>query len=271
MFVLGYRILLFWGLFSASTCIAGADLSKISWMSEQYAPYNWRVDDGTPAKGIFIDLLHEIVGQKLDFDAITFYPWARSYHRLQKQPNTALFTMTKTAERDQLFTLSRPVMPSIVGIICRKSVIEKLLKEGKLDQSYQIGKSLENGSPLPYLSVGVVREDIGDQLLQKAPAKPKKVSRANSFTMLARKLYHGRLDAIAYNTHVIRWHFKQMEKTYKTFNPDDFVMIYVLGRKPMAFAFHKQTDPAVVDLFNKGLIRLQKAGRIEAILKKYLD
>lgn len=240
-------------------------------MSEQYAPYNWRADDGTPAKGIFIDLLHEIVGKKLDFDAITFYPWARSYHRIQHQNNTALFAMTDTEERRKLFTLSQPVIPTVVGIICRKSVLAKLKASGKIASDYEIGKNLEDTSPLAHLTIGVVREDIGELLIAEKGVKPKKLSRANSFTMLARKLYHGRLDAIAYNTDVARWSFKQMEKSYKTFKSDEFQLIYVLGRRPLAFAFHKHTDPAVVDLFNKGLNRLKSNGKLKGIIKKYLD
>lgn len=264
------RLMIVWGLLSASTCIA-TDLNSVTWMSEQFAPYNWRSEDAPAPEGIFIDLLKEIVGDKLSLDQISFYPWARSYHRLKVQPKTALFSMTDTEERRKLFKLSKAVIPSVVGILCRKSVLVKLKAAGKLPKSYKIGKSLDDASPLPFLKVGVVREDIGDQLIKASSVAPKKVSRVNSFTMLGRKLLHGRLDAIAYNTHVAKWNFKQMEKTYKSFKPSQYELIYVMARKPMTFAFHKQTDPEIIALFNKGLTRLQKSGKLDAIVKKYLD
>lgn len=220
---------------------------------------------------MFIDLAHQIIGDELDASTISFHPWARSYRLLQRKPNLALFAMTDTPERRKLFTLSDPVMPSVVGIICRTEVVAKLLGAGKLSEDYALGHSLDDASPLPHLRVGVIREDIGEQLLKKSAVQPKRIVRGNSLKALAMKMYHGRIDAIAYNTHVAGWTFKQKDGHYKTFRSKNFKLIYVLGRKPMVFAFSKSIDPEVVTKFNARIKTLKNSGKIDAIVKSYLD
>lgn len=266
-----HRLFIICLTFWASTCIAGADLAKITWMSEQYPPYNWRPDANSAPKGMFIDLVMDALGDAVDSDRITFYPWARSYRLIKKKPDMALFAMTDTPERRKLFTLSDPVMPSVVGIICNTMAIARLIGQGKLSPDYAQGMSLDDPSPIPYLRIGVVREDIGEQLLKKAPLRPKRVVRGNSLKALVRKMYHGRIDAIAYNTHVAGWMFKSKDGNYKNFRSKNFKLAYVLGRKPMVFAFSKSIDPKVVKLFNARIKEWKESGKIEATIKSYLD
>lgn len=243
--------------------------AKITWMSEQYAPYNWKAQDEAAPRGIFIDVLREIAGQQIRMDSISFFPWARSYHIAQTNPHTALFLMTETEERRKLFKFSKPVMKSVVGVICRKSVIEELRHKGKLPKTSG-KKSLEDASLLAQITVGVVRDDIGDQLLQKAPVPPKAISRTTSLDKLTLRLMSGRVDAIAYNTHVAQWTFKAMANTRKSLNPKDFELIYVLAEKPVGFSFHKDTSQEVIDAFNEELDRVKASGKLEEIVKKYL-
>lgn len=259
-----------WSLVPSSVGIAGDvnELTKITWMSEQYAPYNWKAQDEATPRGIFIDVLREVVGNRIPFESITFYPWARSYHIAQTRPHTALFLMTETAERRKLFKFSKPVMHSVIGVICRKSVIEDLRQKGLMPKGFGQGKGPEDAKLLAQLTVGVVRDDIGDALLQEVLVKA--LARTPSLDKLTRRLMQGRVDAIAYNTHVAQWNFKTMANTHKGLDPKDFELIYVLAEKPVGFSFHKDTPEELIDTFNKQLDRVKASGKLEAIVKKYL-
>lgn len=266
-------VAILWSLLPASVGIAGDvnELVKITWMSEQYAPYNWK-DDGKKAspQGIFVDVLREVVGNRIPFESITFYPWARSYHIAQTQPNTALFLMTETAERRKLFKLSKPVMKSVIGVICRKSVIEGLRHKGLIPKNFAHGKNPNDAKLLAHITVGVVRDDIGDALLQEFKVAPKDIRRTPSLDKLTRRLMQGRVDAIAYNTHVAQWNFKTMANSHTALNPKDFELLYVLAEKPVGFSFHKDTSQEVINAFNEKLDRIKASGKLEDIVKKYL-
>lgn len=268
----GLRVAVLWGVLSPAIGMAAEanSYSDILWMSGTYPPYTWQDDkDGSP-QGIFIDVLRAVVGKEVDFKTIVFHPWARSYRMIQTQPMTSLFAMTDTVERRKLFRISAPVLPSVVGIICRKSVIESLKAAGKIAPSYRIGKSLQDDSPLAHLTVGVVHEDIADQLMRQQKIVTKRVVRTPKIDKLMNRLMRGRIDAIAFGHHALSYKLKMLAKTEKSLDPQQFELIYMLGEKPLAFSFHKDTPQALIDRFNARLTQVKAAGTVDAIIQKHL-
>ena len=78
-------------------------------------------------------------------------PWADSYVRVLRNLGAALFSMTYTPKRLKLMTFMGPLVQSSVSIIA--------LKRNKIVVKFV--------SALLRLMVGVMREDIGDQLVRK--------------------------------------------------------------------------------------------------------
>ena len=78
-------------------------------------------------------------------------PWADSYVRVLRNLGAALFSMTYTPKRLKLMTFMGPLVQSSVSIIA--------LKRNKIVVKFV--------SALLRLIVGVMREDIGDQLVRK--------------------------------------------------------------------------------------------------------
>lgn len=225
-------------------------VEETRWMSEEYPPYNYVDDDGVP-KGVTFDILLKVfdkVGAKVDPKAIEFLPWARSYRAVQSDPATALFSMTYTPEREQLFDFVGPIIPSIIGVIAKK---EKALK-------------ITDAAGLNTIKIGAIRDDIGDQLLRGAGVQDAAIDLSSSSEHMLKKLDSGRIDAIAYGTDIASWLLKKMQ-----LDPNAYETVYVLKEGKMGYAFRKGTDPALLKKLQTALDELRADGSIEAISATY--
>jgi len=230
---------------------ASETLSDIEWMSEQYPPYNYVDENGTP-KGVTFEVLFEVfdkVGHDMAPSDIDFLPWARSYRTLQEEPNTALFSMTYTPEREKLFRFVGPIIPSVVGVIAKKSA------------------NLEVAGPadLNSLRIGAIRDDIGHQMLESIGVEEKAIHLTSNTGNMLKMLINDRVDAIAYGDDIARWHLKNMGE-----NTTDFEVAYTLKEGEMGYAFHKETDPAILQKLQKALDELKADGTVERIAARYL-
>lgn len=75
--------------------------------TEEWSPISFSVN-GKP-DGLAVQVVQEIQKRIKNPDPIKVVPWARGWKMLTEQPNTVLFTMTRTAEREQMFTMIGPV------------------------------------------------------------------------------------------------------------------------------------------------------------------
>lgn len=267
-----HSALLMWGAVSPSMGHAqGAppSYSDMTWLTVHYPPTNWQDPKDGSAKGIFVDILRKIVGKEWNAKSISFHPWPRSYHLVSTEPMTSLFAIGDIPERRKIMKFSDPVAMSDFGIICRKSVIDDLKAAGKISKSFTIGKDLRDSSPLAHLTIGVIQDDVTDQMIRKQKLAPKAISYASSFERLAHRLLHGRIDALAFNHRSTMTKFKAIAKKKPAFKLEHYEMIYLLAKMPIAFAFHKDVPKALLDRFNGDLARLKATGAIEAIFRKY--
>lgn len=272
----GVRLVVLWSALATSIiCRAGdtdtpPSYSDISWVTASFPPASWQDEtDGSP-RGVFIDILRAIAGNEVDFSSIGFHPWPRGMHLVSHTPMTSLFAISKTPERQKTMKFSDTVLNSRFGILCRKSVITNLKADGKIPQTYQMGKSLKDKSPIAHLTIGVVINDAVEEHIRQNEIKPKGIVRTTSFKRLVNRLKHGRVDAIAFNVASGLWKFKELAKIKKGMAYEQFETIYILADDPIAFAFHKDTPQALLDRFNKDLARVKAAGTIDAIFAKYL-
>ena len=83
---------------------------------------------------------------------------------------------------------------------------------------------------------------------------------------LVQMLDRGRLDAIAYAEDIARYQFKQARV-----DPDQYEAVYVLQQSHMGYAFHKDTDPRLLEPLRKALDELRADGTVERIYASYLN
>ncbi|WP_420911144.1 substrate-binding periplasmic protein [Vibrio aestuarianus] len=235
--------------------VHSSGLESLTYYTESYPPFNF-VDQGA-VTGISIDLLQEaatLAGQEVLLSQIVLQPWARSYRFAILKKDAVLFSTTRTEHREDLFHWVGPIDDIKVTIIARK------------------GSNITLEEPLEITSykIGVIRDDVGEQLLLQHGVPRESMQESTNVTMLAELLIKKRIDLIAYDERSAHWWIKQAG--YKT---DQFETVYVLKQGLLYYAFNKNVDQALLDDLQKGIDKVKNTNnddgvnRYQAILNKY--
>ncbi|WP_018231554.1 substrate-binding periplasmic protein [Thioalkalivibrio thiocyanodenitrificans] len=229
---------------------APRDLNELRWITEEYAPYNF-TQDGV-VTGLAVDILvrmWERLGVDKTAADIQSLPWARGYRMALDQPDTCLFSTTVTDTRREQFQFIEPILDANVSVIAARS---HNLKADSV-------RDLE-----PY-SIGVVREDIGDQLLQEGGFSGIYV-RTDSARILMRMLQGQRFDGAAYNIRVADWTMLQ-----EGIDPELYEPVLTLQEGHMGYACHRDIDAALIAQLQAALDALIEDGTVDAIIQGYLQ
>ena len=245
--VLACALMLIPGPTASAATVATNPLERLTYLTEEYYPYNY-TEDGK-LKGISVDLLH-MVWKELGIHpaAVESLPWARAYERLQNEPDTVLFTMARTPERDPLFRWAGPIDTVRFVLIARK------------DHRIQ----LDSLNDLAGLSVGTLRDDVSDTLL--APYRGiAHIQAVADMKQNISKLMNNRLDLVAYEENSWR-----KIAVRSGLSPDDFETVYVLRETPVYYAFHRDTPEALVAQFQCALERVKARPEYQRLFEDYL-
>ncbi len=237
-------------VFSSVIAIHAEPLPQFTIMTEDWEPYNFSKDDNT--KGISTDILVlmlERLGSTQGRKDIKILPWARAYKTIQEIPNTILFTTTRTAERENLFKWVGPIFELEFNLYALKS------KNIKINSFEDVRK----------YKIGTLRGDVVEDLLVKnAGMQLSDFDQVGTNIQNTKKLSIGRIDLAA----------QTKDTTINTckeagLNPDDFEPVFVLDKKSMYYAFHKETSDAVIAAFQKAFDDLVKEGKVSEIFRGY--
>lgn len=240
-------------LLLASTAFSHAQsLDDLTFITEEFPPFNFEHDG--KRQGIAVDALVEILaadGAKKTRTDIKVWPWARGYETTMKEKNTVLFSTTRTAAREKLFKWVGPIMPARIVLVAKKN---RGIKIRTIDELNRMN-----------LKIGVVREDIGEQLLAKMGVDKDKMLQANSGISVAKMLHVGRVDLWSYGAPVILWNLKELG-----YNTDEYEEIFTLTESDQYyFALNKDTDDKLVAKLQAALDQLKANGKFNAIVAKY--
>ncbi len=247
-------LLLTTGLASAtpSDSSVARQLESFHWMTEQYPPFNYVDEADGQLKGITVDILmamFERVGVVLTRDDLHVLPWQRSYQRVLEEPNTVLFSTTYTMERLEQFRFVGPVIPTRVSVIARSDA----------------GIKIDSVADLSDLRIGTIRDDVGDQLLHAVGVDEASIQQISTPLGMIKMLEAGRLDAIAYAEDIAQFQFAQAR-----IDPAGYASIFVLQQSHMGYAFHRDTDPRLLEPLRHALDELRTDGTIDRIYDRYL-
>ena len=234
----------------ASGNVRAGGLNDLQWITEEFAPYNFS-QDGVAA-GIAVDVLMEMwqrLGVEHTAEDIQVLPWARGYRMAQERPGTCLFSTTVTDARRELFVFVEPLIDSNVSIIAAR----------------ERGMQVDNVEDLSRYQIGVVREDIGDQILQEGGFEGTYV-RTDSARILVRMLHGGRFDAVSYNFVTASWTMREEGIDARLYEP-----VLTLREGHMGYACHKDTDPELIAQLQETLDALREDGTMDAIIQRYLE
>ena len=223
----------------------------IRWISEQYPPFNYRDQDGIAA-GMSVEVVkHLWDAMDIDADArkIEFFPWARGYNITLREPGSVIFSTTYTPQRLDKFIFVGPLFPVRVAIITSAGHIAHISSISELNQ-YRLG---------------VVREDIGEQLLLEKKFEESNIVTANSIEQLIKLLQIGRIDGIAYSEDVARWTMKKLGVDQSKFRT-----VYTLLDGQLGLAFNKTTDVGLISRVQYHLDVMTEKGVLRRIREDYL-
>ena len=243
-------------LFAASPLFAlteeqvARQLEAMDWYSEEYPPFNYMGKDGVPT-GMAVDILLAAlkkIGANIIPENFKIVPWNESYKLVQRNPGTVLFSTTYTPERQRMMKFVGPSIPVRVSIIVPKS--KKIIVNDVAD--------------LSALRIGVVRDDIGDQLIRKFALSDESIAKKDSLKQLSHYFARGRVDAIAYATSVFSYSVKNSGQ-----DPAQYEEALVLKEGQLGYAFHNSTSPEVLAPLQRAIDGLRADGTIDKIIASY--
>lgn len=228
------------------------EIPNFTIMTEDWAPYNF--SKAGEIRGISTDimvLMLKKIGSSQTRSEIELLPWARAYEKLKKEPNTILFTTTRTKKRENMFKWVGPIFEIDFYLWALKS--EKI----------QINSAAE----LVEYRIGTLRYDVlEDILIEETGMKVSDFDRVSRNLFNTKKLYAKRVDLIATSAKTIQQTSKELG-----LNPNLFKKVYSLGSKSMNFAFHKDTPDSIINLFEIAFFDLKQEGKINKIFDKYTE
>lgn len=224
---------------------ASAPLSTLSFVTEEYPPYNYLDARTGQLRGSAVALLEAMFEQTdspFTRQAILYYPWVRGYELAQSEPNTVLFSTTRTPAREALFKW--------VGPIARDRVV-LLAWQGEAATSLSLDEARQQR-----LNVAVIREDIGAHALQETGYPTELLRPAIDNRSALHMLRRGRVDLWAYSDEVARWIASQEDV-----DSQQLKAVHTLSESRLYFAVHPDTDPEVVDRLQQALddVRAEQA------------
>lgn len=213
---------------------------------EDDAPFQFVGADGKPA-GMTVEIVTEIQKRVGNTDPIQMVPWARGLRYLDSEPDTVLFSMSRTAQRNPLYQWVGPIAETVFGFYTQA--------QSKIEIN-----SLEDAKKVE--SIGVYRDDVRDQFLTKAGFT--NLERANDNVLNFKKLMAGRFVMYAGASNGIK-----SDAERAGFNVADVKLAYPFLTTQDFLAVSKNTDPAVVAKWNAALESMKKDGSFRAIYRKY--
>ena len=195
-----------------------------------------------------VEIVSEIQKRVGNTDRIQFVPWTRGLKYLDTQPNTILFSMARTKERNSLYQWIGPISEAVYGFYA------------KADTDIVI-HSLDDAKKVA--SIGVYRDDIRDQFLTKEGFT--NLDRASNSYSNFKKLMAGRFAVMAVSSFGIRSDIKRAGYSLK-----DVKFLYAFLKSQIYIAASKNMDPKVVASWNAAVDSMKKDGTLQAIFKKYL-
>lgn len=232
-----------------TVCMKPAYASQLRILTESWPPISFE-EKGSP-QGMAVEVVKAIqtqIGQS-STSSIEVVPWARGYSLLQSSPNTLLFTMVRTPERDKLFTLLGPIAHGKTSLFALKSAAQK-----KYARSMELIKS----KALVAATRGTAFETIlRDQKFQN-------ILDVKDPETAVKMLMSGRVDLLCDDSLII---YNILKKN--GFAAEKIQTIAVLNEYDLYLGFSAGTEAKTISVWKKSLEAIKQNGQYAAIYRKW--
>ncbi|MBC7995720.1 MAG: transporter substrate-binding domain-containing protein [Rhizobacter sp.] len=245
------RAVLLAGLACLSFQAVAADDLRI--VTEELPPYN--MTQNGQITGLSTEVVRAVLKEAGVQAPIQSMPWARAYDIALNTENVAIYSITRTPQREKLFKWVGVIAPTNWYLFSRS---DKNIKLKKLDEARG-------------LQIATVNEDAGEQyLVGKGFALGKNLQSSSKYELNYEKLKLGRVDL---------WVANELNAMYLVRQAGDDptqVLVHALPLNDLGstggldLAFSLKTPDAVVDRFRKALETIKKNGTYDSLQKKWL-
>ena len=227
---------------AAADAALGGDLRVLTEISGRSAMLQ---DDQLSGWGV--EIVREIMRRTGSQGGIEPLPWGRAYETALHTPNVALFSTTRTEERDDLFHWIGPLFRLEWNFVAAK---RSHLQIRSLDDARRVR------------AIGTYINDARDRFLVDQGFT--NLDRTASNVTNYRKLDYGRLDLIV-STNVGVLDIAREAGV----DPDNLEVVYTIKEMDMYLAISKGSDPNTVAAWQSAFEAMRRDGTFAAILRKY--
>lgn len=226
------------GLLAALSFQAGA----VTLTTEDYPPFNFSEDGGQSVTGQSTEILKEM-SRRTDIPvSIRLLPWRRAYLMAQDDPDTCVYSTTRTEEREKRFKW--------VGPLVKSSWAFYTLSDNPI--------ALSSFNDAKKYRIGGYRGDA-KAIFLKENGFP--IDEANNDEQTARKLMAGRIDLWAGDTGTAQWIARRVGIKVRPLLTFKDVELYA--------ACHLAMPDAQIRRMNEAIKAIRDDGTYERIEKKY--
>lgn len=226
--------------------ISKLQATKLLILTEEWKPISFYEND--EVKGLGVEVVHEILKRLKVNNNIKIVPWARGWKLLRAKPNVVLFTMTRTEDREKMFTMIGPIAIGTTNFYAKKGSNIKI-------------KNLEDAKKVK--SIGVYRSAVEEQILTKENFE--NLDATSLPIHSAKKLMLGRITLWC-NANLTAG--KILEDA--GYSLKDVQNLYIIGKNHLYIAISKGTPEKTVMNWIMALEEVKKDGTFARIYRKWL-
>lgn len=169
---------------------------------------------------------------------ITPYPWARAFYLATTKPNTLIYPLVRTPERENSFHWIGKLLTFKMSVIKLKS--NNAIALNKLNDAKNF-------------RLGLMRGDYAHKLIDNAGfTENEHYTLSSELSKLITQLYSGKIDAMIADLPLLK-----VMAISQGFDPEMLVSVYNLGEPVGVYiAAGKNTKPTYVDALSKALNRI---------------
>lgn len=243
-------------LFLLATAMqAHADRTDLSVVSEDWPPYNYLGSNGDP-QGLSTDIVKAVLRQAGLPARIQIYPWARALFLARNKPNTLIYSMARSREREAHFIWIGELVRRndwFYRATGHRSVAPATLSEVK-----------------SCCSVCLVNKDIVEEDLLRQGFEPRKhyVTTA-SFGDCMKMVQNGSVQLLVNSPIDLAWEIRNHPDVKTGFEP--VLPLTSSNQEPLYLAASLGTSPDIVRRLRAAFQSLQQSGQIEQIRRQFTD